>query len=140
MDTLDRIAATTDAQQRSKNVRQLMGQFLPHAAGEETLVYPLLRDEAGEADMADHAMAEHHEARTLLNQIAQLDCMDPAMVGKVKELRDCLQDHIEEEEGEIFEQLRGVLTDKQASEIGKQFVAYKKQCRTPEGQIQRRAA
>jgi hemerythrin superfamily protein len=140
MDTLDRITVTTDAQQRSNRVRQLMSLLLPHASGEETLVYPILRDEAGDADMADHAVAEHHEARVLVNQIAQLECMDPAMIGKVKELRDCLQAHVEEEEGEIFDQLRGVLTDKQAREIGKQFIAFKKQCQTPEGQIRRRAA
>jgi hemerythrin superfamily protein len=140
MDILDQIEATTDSNQRSQGVRMLMSALLPHAAGEETLVYPILRDEAGDAALAEHAMTEHHQARMLLNQIAMMDCQDAGLMPKVQELRQCLKDHIEEEEGEVFNELRGVLSDKHATEIARQFEAFKQQCLSAEGQTFRRAA
>jgi hemerythrin superfamily protein len=140
MAVLDQFEATTDNQARSDCVRMLMSEFLPHASGEETLVYPLLRDEAGDAEMADHALGEHHKARVLLNQICMMDCSDANLMSKVQELKACLQDHIAEEEGQIFDELRGVLDNKQATEIARQFMEYKQQCKTQEGQTFRRAA
>lgn len=140
MALLDRIEATSDGQQRNEAFRELMSSLLPHAAGEETLVYPILRDQAGDAEEARRAVAEHHQARMLINQIAMMDCMDEQTMAKLKDLRQALQAHIAEEEGTIFAELRRVLSAKQAAEIARQFQEFKAQCHTEAGQINRRAA
>jgi hemerythrin-like domain-containing protein len=69
-----------------------------------------------------------------------MDCSDPNLMSKVKELRACLQDHVQEEEGPVFDELRGVLSEKQAQEIARQFIEFKQQCKSEEGQTFRRAA
>lgn len=142
MDLMGQLKQTDDlsVQRRSECLRQLKDMLLPHMAGEETLLYPLL-DKAGDQEMYRHANDEHHHARVVFNEILYLpDCNDPGFVGKVEQLQNLLQNHIQEEETVIFNEVRVVTSDHQRQEMGRQFQEFKAQCLSSEGDTDRRAA
>lgn len=142
MDLMEQLKQTDDlsVQRRSECLRQVKAMLLPHMAGEETLLYPLL-DKAGDQAMSRHANDEHHQARVVFNEILYLPtCNDPSFVSRIEQLQRLLQSHIQAEESVIFDEVRTVTSDHQRQEMGRQFQEFKAQCLSSEGDTDRRAA
>ena len=77
-----------------------------HALVEEELVYPVLTTKAGEAKMADEARREHDEAKTLISRIESGIGRGEDVSSLVRQLKEDVQHHVQEEEGEIFPRMR----------------------------------
>jgi hemerythrin superfamily protein len=113
----DAIQATADTQttKRAMLLMQLKHALSKHALEEENAIYPALRD-AGEREAADKLNADHGYVKQYLYDLSMLPKDSPAWLAKVREFRQDLEDHIREEETELFPRLRARLsTDQNAT-------------------------
>ncbi len=72
-----------------------------HAVEEENIVYPALREAAGE-EAVDLLVREHAEMKTLIRRMQQLPAEDPAWSVAAKALKALVTRHARREETELF--------------------------------------
>jgi iron-sulfur cluster repair protein YtfE (RIC family) len=89
-----------------------------HTKVEEEVVYPPLRSEVqGGAGMAEHAEEEHAKARQIIGRIRQTT--DPEHLGEVvRELKRAVEEHVDEEENEVFPKMEDEMGAARLGEIG----------------------
>jgi hemerythrin superfamily protein len=95
-----------------------------HAAIEEEVFYPTVRaelEQAGEEIL--EAVEEHHLVKVLIAELGELTPDDEAYRAKAVVLSELVRHHVEEEEGELFPQVREALGRKRLVEIGEQMIA-----------------
>lgn len=124
--TTDRAVKT-----RERLSRRIVKELSIHAAIEEQILYPRLRSALPKGDkLADHALEEHQEAKELLDRIDDMSGDDPELVPTVKKLTAAITEHVKEEEGDLFKQLRGAVGRKDLVEWGEELKAAKKSAPT----------
>ncbi len=99
-----------------------------HTQIEEELFYPPARDKTGDDDLLDEAIVEHMGAKNL---IAELEAMKPGQSlydAKVKVLGEQVRHHVEEEEEELFPEVRE--TDLNLDALGAKLAARKAELTT----------
>lgn len=94
-----------------------------HAQIEEELFYPPAREKTGDFDLLDEAVVEHDGAKILVAQIESMLPGQPLYDAKVKVLGEQVRHHVEEEEGELFPEVRETDIDLQA--LGAKLAARK---------------
>lgn len=90
-----------------------------HATVEEELFYPFLRENIDETDLVDEAEVEHGAAKDLIAQIEAAEDVDDMFDARVKVLKEYIDHHVKEEEGEIFTKL-GAYKD-ELDELGQEM-------------------
>jgi len=73
-----------------------------HAALEEELIYPAIREEIDEDDLMNEANEEHHLVHVLIAELKNLDPGDEIFKAKFTVLGELVKHHVKEEEGEMF--------------------------------------
>lgn len=73
-----------------------------HAALEEELIYPAIREEIDEDDLMNEANEEHHLVHVLIAELKKLDPSDEIFKAKFTVLGELVKHHVKEEEGEMF--------------------------------------
>ena len=73
-----------------------------HAALEEKLIYPAIREEIDEDDLMNEAVEEHHVVHLLIRELKKLKASDPTFQAKFMVLSELVKHHIEEEEGSVL--------------------------------------
>lgn len=94
-----------------------------HAQIEEELFYPPAREKTGDFDLLDEATVEHMGAKNLVAQIEAMAPGQPLYDAKVKVLGEQVRHHVEEEEGELFPEVRA--TDLDLVDLGQKLAARK---------------
>ena len=82
-----------------------------HAQIEEELLYPLARERTGDLALLDAALVEHTGAKTLIAQIEATNPGQPLYDARVKVLGEQVSHHVQEEEAELFPQVRAARID-----------------------------
>lgn len=93
-----------------------------HARTEELVFYPALREYEETAQYIEEAEEEHEEAEVLLEEIKALKPTDAEFQSKLTDLREAIMHHVEEEESEIFEAVRGCISEEELVELGQEFL------------------
>jgi hemerythrin superfamily protein len=108
----DAIEATENgaAGRRTLLLAQIKHALAKHALEEENVIYPALR-EAGRIAEADELTREHGYVKQHLYDLENMSNATPAFLEKVRRFRADLEDHMREEEAELFPALRGQSTD-----------------------------
>ncbi len=97
-----------------------------HAAIEEEIFYPALREASRESeDQLDEASVEHASVKALVSQISEMDSHDELYDAKVKVLGEYVNHHVKEEEGELFPRAREAGLDLAA--LGREMEARKEE-------------
>ena len=122
-----RIEAASGAGERQQLFVQLKQELDLHAQVEETILYPALKQADETRNITLEAYEEHQEVKDLLAEIQQTPPDDEEWTALVMELRESVEHHVEEEEGEMFAQARDVLTEEQIDEISQRVEAAKRQ-------------
>jgi hemerythrin-like domain-containing protein len=95
-----------DDQNTKKNiVTTALMELEIHAALEEEIFYPALRqtdDDEEHEDKMDEALEEHHVAKTLIAELQDMAPGDERYDAKFKVLGESVKHHIEEEESELI--------------------------------------
>jgi hemerythrin superfamily protein len=97
-----------------------------HAYIEEQVFYPAVRDEVDDAlDEVLEAVEEHHLVKVLISELEALDPGEESYKAKATVLMELVRHHVEEEEAEMFPQVREALGRKRLTEIGEAMEAAK---------------
>jgi hemerythrin-like domain-containing protein len=91
---------------RDSTFAELEKALTAHAEFEEARVYAQLHDGEEAQPIALEAEEEHLQVKRLLAEMAQLDSDDPQWEAKLKVLTENISHHVEEEQGELFPQLK----------------------------------
>lgn len=108
----DKIEATDDdhTSMRSHLLAKVKHALTKHAAEEEMVIYPALR-EAGDEAEADKLNADHGYVKTYLYELETMANDNPSWMMRIRDFRKVLAEHMREEENEIFPKLRARLSE-----------------------------
>lgn len=120
---LRELNATTDkaTKQREQLVAQIEMEVKMHAQVEEEVFYPAFKAAAGKTDTVDmfyEAAEEHHVVDMVLPALKAANPKSKEFKAKAKVLKDLLEHHIKEEEGEMFPAARQLFDEDQLLELG----------------------
>jgi hemerythrin superfamily protein len=110
-DLFDRFEAAESDATKSAIARDICLALKVHAKIEEELFYPPAREKTGDADLVDEAVVEHMGAKVLIAQIEAMKPGQPLYDAKVKVLGEQIRHHVEEEESELFPEVRATRMD-----------------------------
>jgi hemerythrin-like domain-containing protein len=97
-----------------------------HAAAEEQVVYPAWKDLSDELrELMGEADEEHKLVKDKLEELTALDASDETWKAKLTVLKDLVEHHVEEEEGEIFTAASDEMEEEDAIELATEFLAAK---------------
>ena len=114
----DKIEATDDNQtmMRSHLLAKLKYALTKHALEEENVIYPALR-QANETDDADELTSEHGYVKTYLYELETLPNDSARWLARVRDFRAMIEEHMREEENDIFPALRSKLSQEQNAQL-----------------------
>jgi hemerythrin superfamily protein len=98
---------------------ELQAALSLHEELEHAYVYPQLRQDEVVREIALEALEEHHLVDMLMAEIGVLKPKDEAWLPKIKLLRRIAQQHIEEEEHELFPRLRSIWDEDKSRHIAR---------------------
>ena len=124
---LEKIDATTErgVKTREELFTQLKTELDIHAHIEETVLYPALEEADETRDITLEAYEEHSLVKQLLGELEALDKSEETWTAKFTVLKENIEHHVEEEEGEMFKKARKVLSEEEAEELGAKMEAAK---------------
>ena len=105
---------------------QLKEELDVHAHIEETIFYPALQIETETEDVTREALEEHKIVKTLLSELESMSKDDEQWSAKFMVLKENVEHHVEEEEGEMFTQARKALDREELDELGEEMNEEKK--------------
>lgn len=110
-----------------------------HAQIEEQIFYPAIRPEVEDLDV-DEAYEEHHVVKVLIEELESMKPTDDRYEAKAIVLMEMVEHHVEEEEGELFPEVREALGRNRLKEIGAELEAMKADLTAAVGTPQRARA
>ena len=91
-----------------------------HSMEEEMVIYPALR--RVNEEQAQHLFHDHFEVKTFLSELAfDIKASDPAWLTRLQEFKQTLDEHIREEEDEIFPAFRTRMSDEENVQLTKRM-------------------
>ena len=120
---LRKLTETTDraVKERERLVSEIEREIKTHAQLEEEVFYPTFKKVAEDSDAEDlfyEATEEHHVVDMILPALKAANPKSPEFKAKAKVLKDLIEHHVKEEEGEMFPKARQVFSDEQLRELG----------------------
>ena len=106
----DQMQATEDGHKARRSVllTQLKHALSKHAIEEEDVIYAAMRTHAM-VEQADHLNNDHGYVKQYLFELSNMDADHPQWLPKIRDFRTMLEDHMREEEEELFPRLRRAL-------------------------------
>ena len=120
---LDLLLKTSgDNKQRRELYAEIKLEMELHAAAEERHFYIPLIEKDMTQDKARHSVAEHNELEEMLEALAETEFSSGAWLRKARDLGDRLIHHLEEEEHEVFQLAGRVLSERQKSNLAREYI------------------
>jgi len=116
-----KIEETENKKEKEKLFTQLKDNLIPHMKGEEKYFYPALEEKEENKEDVLEAIEEHHAAKLFLREIDGMSPESERWDAKISVLKEMVEHHVEEEEGNIFKQAREILSEEIMREIGGNF-------------------
>ncbi len=121
------LAARSGDPERRDIAGEIITELVRHAIAEETYVYPTVREKLAEGDaIADKETREHAEAERVMKDIEGRDADDPDFDRLVTHLMTTINEHIADEESNLFPQLRGACTQEELDRLAAKVNVIKK--------------
>ncbi|HEV2633523.1 MAG TPA: hemerythrin domain-containing protein [Actinocrinis sp.] len=108
---------TATGPQRQAAFDRLREMLAVHESGEEMVLRPISRKDAGAA-VADARNKEESEAAHVLAKLEKLDVSDERFLADLAEFEKAVSEHAEHEEIEEFPAVRAAHTDEELRELG----------------------
>ena len=123
------IEPTTERAQKTRTelFAQLKQELDIHARIEETIFYPSIKRAAETREIVLEGFEEHHVIKMLLKELEAMPVDTEEWAAKIKVLQENVEHHVEEEEGEMFQKARDVLSEDEINQLGQQMEEMKKQ-------------
>lgn len=107
--------------QRESLVEQIEREIKMHAQMEEEVFYPAFKAVTRGSEAEEHfyeAAEEHHIVDMVLPALKAANPKSHEFRAKAKVLKDLVEHHIREEEGEMFQEARARFSEEQLRELG----------------------
>ena len=105
-------------EEKREIVRQIVAELSVHAVVEEQVFYPAVRKVLPDVeDVVLEGLEEHHIVKWTCSELDGMEPTEERFDAKVKVLIESVRHHIEEEEGEMFPQVRQALGRKALQEL-----------------------
>lgn len=117
---LEKLEGTTERalKTREELFTQLKTELDIHAGIEEKIFYPVLEKAEESRDITLEAFEEHRLVKQLLGELEAEAKDDEKWTAKFTVLKEQIEHHVEEEEGEMFKKARKVLSEEEIKELG----------------------
>lgn len=118
--------ASQPAQQR-KLAQRVIKELSVHAAIEEMVFYPAVRDRVPKVeDTVLESLEEHHIVKWVLSELEDMKPDHERFKAKMTVLMENVRHHVKEEETELFPEVRSVIKRKELGELGEAMEKAKK--------------
>lgn len=121
-DTTERAEKT-----RERLIKEVEMELTIHSEAEEKFLYPRLQKISETKDLAYEALEEHKVVKTLLTELVSEPKGTDEWTAKLSVLKENVEHHIEEEEGELFAKAKRALPREEAESIGDSIMEYKEE-------------
>jgi hypothetical protein len=103
---------------RTELFATIKGELTVHEIIEEEIFYPALKSHPKAKDIVLEGYEEHHVVDLLMGELEALDVGDETWGAKAIVMKENVEHHIEEEEGEMFKQARAVFDRRELDDLG----------------------
>ena len=103
---------------REEMIDKVRAELGVHERIEEEIFYPALREHDKAKEIVLEAYAEHRAVDILLDELDGVPFGDEDWGARFAVIKENIEHHIEEEEGELFTKARQLLDDAQLEELG----------------------
>jgi len=116
---------------REEIVRRIIEELSVHAAVEEQVLYPTVRQEVeGGEGLAEHSIDEHQEVKETLAQIEDVGPGSAEARPLLDSLISSVRQHVQEEESQVFPRLRQTVRPETLQAMGEAMAKAKKMAPT----------
>ena len=117
---LEKLEATTERALKTREdlFAQLKTELDIHADIEEKIFYPVLEKADETREITLEAFEEHRLVKRLLAELEAAPKDDERWTAKFTVLKENIEHHVEEEEGEMFKKARKVLSEAEFETLG----------------------
>ena len=122
---LDELERTTERgiKTRQELFARLKSDLTVHEVIEEEIFYPALKEHPKAKDIVLEAYEEHNVVDAIMGEMSALPVDDETWGAKATVMKENIEHHIEEEEGEMFKQARRVFDEAELEELGARMAA-----------------
>jgi hemerythrin-like domain-containing protein len=110
-------------QGRRELLDKLTAELTAHELIEEQVLYPALQAHPEATDIVLEGFQEHHVADLIVKELHEVATDNEQWGAKFKVLKENIEHHIEEEEGEMFRTARAVFSQDELEAMGAQMAA-----------------
>ncbi|MBA3683828.1 MAG: hemerythrin domain-containing protein [Planctomycetes bacterium] len=103
----------------------LKNELTEHATLEEEMFYPELRDDEENEDQVMKAYEEHAEVKRTLLELTDIGIGNEGWMEKLIQLKESVEQHVEEEEQELFGIAIETFSDEELDELGMRMEQHK---------------
>ena len=110
---------------RTELFETLKAEMMIHERIEEEIFYPALKSHPKARDIVLEGYEEHHVVDEIMGELEETPVTDETWGAKFKVMKENIEHHIEEEEGEMFKQARQVFDTDELEELGARMLELK---------------
>ncbi|WP_043526569.1 hemerythrin domain-containing protein [Litchfieldella xinjiangensis] len=131
LDLIAQIEHATQPDQRRELADTLIAEVMRHSVAEEMYVYPVMEKRlTNGTEEVEHDKEEHDEIVKVMKQLEDADASTPEFMQRVRELKDKLDHHADDEESDQFPKLRAHIPAEELVEMGNKVEKAKKMAPT----------
>ncbi|HEX5040712.1 MAG TPA: hemerythrin domain-containing protein [Candidatus Limnocylindria bacterium] len=103
---------------RTELFAELKSAMILHERIEEEIFYPALKEHPKAKDIVLESFEEHHVVDEIMGELEATDVTDETWAAKFTVMKENVEHHMEEEEGEMFKTARQVFDEGELEELG----------------------
>jgi Hemerythrin HHE cation binding domain len=103
---------------RTELMQTLKREMMIHERIEEEIFYPALKAHPKAREIVLEGYEEHHVVDEIMGELEMTDVGDETWGAKFKVMKENIEHHIEEEEGEMFRNARQVFDRQELEDLG----------------------
>lgn len=109
-----------DARRQSKIGKQILQELQTHSMIEEMHLYPMVRDTLEDAaGVIDHSLDEHNKVDETIMRLLNMAPEEEGFEQTMNQLMSDVQEHVQEEESQLFPMMRERMAREDIMELGK---------------------
>lgn len=126
---LEDLGSTTErgVKTREELFTKVKRELEVHESIEEEIFYPALKEHPKAKDIVLEGYEEHHVVDMVMAEIADLPFDDETWGAKCTVMKENVEHHIEEEEGDMFKKARDAFSKEELEDLGTRMQARKEQ-------------
>ena len=115
-----------DSATRERLLAQLKEELMCHSQAEDLVFYQPLKEAEQSRELILEAEEEHRIVTRVLGELERLSAENERWAARLTVLKELVEHHVEEEEGEMFKKAKALLDREQERALGTAFLQQKK--------------